>query len=116
VDNKFSIDECAILNNNAKGLSYNIGDRVKIKRKRKCGQYDYDIELPNGDIVFVKESELKKLTQEDIKWMSYIFTDNKVKYGNEIAKVVKADYLIILLKSYSKMKIHLLLVFIMLNL
>jgi dCMP deaminase len=92
---KFEIDEQVILNNNAiKGLPSNVGDLVIVKRYRERSQYDYDIELPSGDIVFVKESELTKLTGKQKQLITYIYKGNRVIYTltNEEVMITQVDF------------------------
>jgi hypothetical protein len=92
----FEIGEVAILNEKAiKGLPNNIGESVTVMRYRKSPNYDYDVHLSNGDIAFVRESELNRLTDEDKKIMSWLFTGNKVTHvptGDHV-KVLKVDYM-----------------------
>ncbi|MED3562398.1 hypothetical protein [Bacillus xiapuensis] len=87
--------EVYILNEKAtSGLPQRIGERcVIIDCLSDSLTYDYEIEFDDSTTAKVKESELNKLTPDDVEWMSYIFTANKVKYGNEIAKIKKIDYL-----------------------
>jgi hypothetical protein len=88
---KFKLDELAILINDA---SFYTGEIVKITRYSKSGHY-YDVQLPNGDFVFVKESELNELSNEQKELIKYIYNGNRValNHTDEKVSILKVDYL-----------------------
>ena len=87
--------EMIIINQNAvKGLPHRIGSRgIIVENLHNSPHYAYKIEFDDSTTAKVKESEINKLTPEDIEWMSFIFTGNKVKFGEETAKVIQVDYI-----------------------
>jgi hypothetical protein len=57
--------------------------------------YQYDVTLPNGDYVPVRETEINKLTERQREYMTYIHKDNTVIYvpTQEEVVITKTDYL-----------------------
>jgi hypothetical protein len=94
---KFIVSEYAILNENANiYLPNNVGDLVIVSHiKKDSPNYQYDVELPNGDYVPVREVEINKLTKRQREYMTYIQKDNTVIYvpTNEEVVITKTDYL-----------------------
>lgn len=85
-----------ILNNKASsGLPSLIGQRCIIVDDRTSGLYDYQVAFDDKDKTFVRDSELNALTDDDKKYMKYIYTYNKVirKYTNKVVEIIKVDYL-----------------------
>lgn len=93
---KFEIGELAILNQHAlKGLPDRVGEIVEVIAKTNSPNYDFAVELDNGDLVPVKEKELNSLTMPELDLTTYIRRGNKVLYApmNEEVEIVKCDYL-----------------------
>jgi hypothetical protein len=94
---KFIVSEYAILNEKANtDLPNNVGDLIIVSRiKKDSPNYQYDVELPNGDYVPVREEEINKLTERQREYMSYIKKNNTVIYvpTNEEVVITKTDYL-----------------------
>jgi hypothetical protein len=91
---EFQVNEIAILNEKVvRDLPMRIGQKAVILRKSTFSNFDFDIEFDDGESVPVKNSELNKLTDEDKKYMDYIFINNKVSFRNEKYKVIKVNYL-----------------------
>lgn len=92
----FKVGDLAILNENvAKGLPSHVGDLVEILRVLKSENYDYEVELANGDINPIKESELNHLSKEQKQQVTYIKRGNTVIYtpSHEEVVIQKVDYL-----------------------
>lgn len=89
--------EMVILNDRARnGLPCRIGEIAVITDVYYSSpNYDYIVQFDDGDTNPVKSSELNKLTEEQKKLITYIFTGNKVLYenSNEIVTILKVDYL-----------------------
>jgi hypothetical protein len=94
---KFIVSEYAILNEKANtDLPNNVGDLVIVSRiKKDSPNFEYDVTLPSGDYVPVKEKEINKLTKRQREYMTYIQKDNTVIYvpTNEEVVITKTDYL-----------------------
>jgi hypothetical protein len=94
---KFIVSEYAILNEKANtDLPNNVGDLVIVSRiKKDSPNFEYDVTLPSGDYVPVKEKEINKLTERQREYMTYIQKDNTVIYipTNEEVVITKTDYL-----------------------
>jgi hypothetical protein len=94
---KFNVSEYAILNEEVNtDLPNNVGDLVIVSRiKKDSPNYQYDITLPNGDYVPVRETEINKLTERQREYMTYIQKDNTVIYvpTQEEVVITKTDYL-----------------------
>jgi hypothetical protein len=107
---KFKDNELVILNENVKyGLPNRVGELVTIYCiHANSTNYDYTVELDNGDINPVKESELNKLTDLEIELSKYIFKGNEVFYNptGEVVTIVKTDYLHHQAEVETKNKVH----------
>jgi hypothetical protein len=94
---KFIVGEACYLNEEVNtDLPNNTGDLVIVSRiKKDSPNYQYDVTLPSGDYVPVKEKEINKLTERQREYMTYIHKDNTVIYipTNEEVIIQKTDYL-----------------------
>lgn len=93
---------------------FELGEQVILNEKIKkdypsvCGElatitriitsspnFQFDIELPNGDYTPVRECEIDKLTDKQKELITYIYNGNELLYTptNEIVEVLKVDWL-----------------------
>jgi len=92
----FEIGELAIINNLAmSGLPDRVGEVVEVVSTSSSPNYDYVVQLENGDFVPVKEKELNHLTMPELDLVTYIKTGNKVLYAplNEVVTILKVDFI-----------------------
>lgn len=90
----FSPYENVAINHMATGLRDDIGKIGSIFELLTSGNYDYIVQLENGDKVKVKETEIKKLPNEIYRLHRCFKQNKKVLYvpTNEIVEVIRADY------------------------
>jgi hypothetical protein len=92
----FEIGEYAVLNEKVgRDLPMHVGDLAQVLRIVKSNNFDYDVELADGNISPVRESEMNKLTEEQKQKVTYINRGNKVIYSptNEVVEIVRVDML-----------------------
>lgn len=91
----FNKGDLAVLNEKVKsGLPSHIGDLVLVLDDSISSvNFDYSVELPNGETVPVKESELNKVNESDYIMSLHISEKVLVMPKEELATVIKIDYL-----------------------
>jgi hypothetical protein len=93
---KFEIGEYAVLNEKVgRDLPMHVGDLVQVLRIVKSSNFDYDVELADGNISPVRSIEMNKLNEEQLQLLSFIHRGNKVLYApaNETVEIIKIDML-----------------------
>lgn len=90
----FEPNEIVILNEKvSRDLPMRVGQRGVILRRSTFINLDFDVECDDGEIVPVKEEELNKLTNEDKRYMEYLFTNNQVMFDDKKVVISKVNYL-----------------------
>jgi hypothetical protein len=93
----FEIGELAILNEKVeRDLPTHSGDLVTITRiVTSSPNYQYDVELPNGDYTPVRECELNKVSDKKKKIITFVKVGHHVEYipTNEVVLILKTDFL-----------------------
>lgn len=94
---KFELNEYAILNDKVeRDLPTHSGDLVTISRIiTSSPNFQYDVELPNGDYSPVRECELNKLTDRKKELITYVKVGHHVEYipTHEVVLILKTDFL-----------------------
>jgi hypothetical protein len=92
----FEIGEYVVLNEKVgRDLPMHVGDLAQVLRIVKSNNFDYDVELADGNISPVRELEMNKLNDEQKQLVTYINRGNKVIYSptNEIVEIIRVDML-----------------------
>lgn len=93
---RFSSGDMVVINEKAKGLPDDIGKVVTVKEyTSNSSNFDYYVQTEQFEILKVKESELNKLTGDEIYLYLSMKKHGKVFYypTKEVARVVNIDYL-----------------------